>query len=58
MNPYLIRLLLLPIFLLLWAVGGIIMILYVAFESAFSALDRLLIKFLSWVNKISMLPPI
>ena len=50
-----IRIALLPIWLVLWVVGGITYLLNDLFEFIWEHMDKLMDKFMSWVNRIAPL---
>lgn len=50
-----IRIALLPVWIVLWIVGGITYLLSDFFEFIWGCMDSLMDKFMSWVNRIAPL---
>ena len=50
-----IRIALLPVWLVLWVLGGITYLLNDVFEFIWDCMDNLMDKFMSWVNRIAPL---
>ena len=50
-----IRIALLPVWIVLWVVGGITYLLNDFFEFIWDCMDSLMDKFMSWVNRIAPL---
>lgn len=50
-----IRVLILPLFLALWAVGLVIMLLNLTFDKLWDVVDKLRDRFTSWVNRVAPL---
>lgn len=51
----LIRALLFPAYLILWAIGLVILILHLTFEWLWNGVDSIRDKFMSWLNRIAPL---
>ena len=50
-----IRVLILPLFIPLWAIGLVILLLNLTFDKLWDVVDKLRDKFESWVNRIAPL---
>ncbi|EFO8707805.1 hypothetical protein HPM00_004175 [Salmonella enterica] len=50
-----IRIALLPVWLIVWLVGGVAMVLAYVFNGVWETMDKLRDKFESWVNNVAPL---
>lgn len=54
-NSKVIRISLLPVWLVIWMVGGIALVFAYVFEGIWSGMDKLRDKFEGWVNSVAPL---